>query len=662
MNIIEIMIRPETVQAILDACRIEEVIGEFVGLKKRGVNMLGLCPFHNEKTPSFTVSPVKGIYKCFGCGKAGNAVNFVMEHEHYTYPEALRFLAKKYHIEIEESIPDPGELEALNERESLFLINDFAQKHFSSILFDSEEGKAIGLSYLKERDFTIDIIKKFQIGYSPEQWDNLSKAAIDNGYKREFLVKTGLSIEKEERIYDRFRARIIFPIHNLTGRVIGFTGRILTSEKDKPKYVNSPESEIYNKSKSLYGIYFARNAIAHQNLCLLVEGNADVIALFQSGIENVVASSGTSLTTDQIRIIKRYTNNITILYDGDSAGIKAAIRGTEMILEEGMNVRIVLFPEGEDPDSYARKHRPAEVIEFIEKNSVNFIAFKVKLLMQETRNDPIKTAGMIKEIVQTISMIPDAISRSLYLKQCSDMMGVPEQTLINELNRLLRKKIAKKDPDVREEDIPDETPPDLEQGIMLDPFDSYDIEKYIVQLILNYGTVDIIVKDVNENGEPIETNVKVAEFIVNDLKNDDLTFHDPVFEAIFNEYSLMLEKGEIPDEQYFIQFPDEEIARISSDLISSRYELSQNWMTKHRINVPTREDENRNVLIHDIMESVISIRTRRLEKMIHDIQEQLREAQEAGKDDDVMIFLSRDKDLKVAYLKLNQSLGRIVTR
>ena len=652
------MIRPETIQAILDACRIEEVVGDFVSLKKRGVNMIGLCPFHNEKTPSFTVSPVKGIYKCFGCSKAGNAVGFIMEHEHYTYPEALRYLAKKYHIDIEETAPDPQEVQAQNEKESLFQINAFAQKLFTDFLHDTEEGRAIGLSYFKERLFTTDIIKKFQLGYSPAQWDFFTKAALEAGYQKEFLLKSGLSIDKDGRLYDRFRERVMFPIHNQSGRVIGFTGRILTAEKDKPKYVNSPESEIYNKSRSLYGVYFARNEIAKKDECLLVEGNADVLAMFQSGIENVVASSGTSLTTDQIRMIKRYTRNITILYDGDPAGIKAAIRGTEMILEEDMDVRIVLFPEGDDPDSYARKHRPAELLDFIHKNAVNFISFKAKLLMQETRNDPIKTAGLIKEIVRTISIIPDAIARNLYIRQCSQLMSVPEQTLTNELNRLLRKRLAKKEPEVKEEDIPEEVIPD--QGVMFDPFDSYDQERYIVQLLINYGSLEINVEE--EEKEGASRNLSVAEFLIKDFKEDDLHFEDPVFARIFDEFVVKLDGGTVPDEQYFINYPESEIARVCIDLISSPYVLSRNWMDRHHIQVPTRDDDNRRILIQDLIESVTAIRSRRIEKMIRDNQLELRQAQEVKNDEDVLICLAKDKELKGIYIKLNQILGRIIPR
>lgn len=624
--------------------------------------MLGLCPFHNEKTPSFTVSPVKGIYKCFGCSKAGNAVNFIMEHEHYSYPEALRYLARKYHIEIEEAEADPAEKAAADEREGLFLTNAFAQKHFTHQLFETEEGKAVGLSYLKEREFTTDIIRKFQLGYSPEAWDNLTGAALQSGYRKDYLVTLGLSVEKDQRLYDRFRGRIIFPIHNQSGRVIGFTARLLGNEKDKPKYVNSPESEIYNKSKTLYGIFFARNAIAKKDHCLLVEGNADVISLFQSGVENVVASSGTSLTADQVRMIKRYTSNITILYDGDSAGIKAAIRGTEMILSEGMNVRIVLFPDGEDPDSYARTHRPAELEAFIDKNAVNFIAFKLKLMLAESKNDPIKTAGLIKDIVQTISLIPDPISRSLYLRQCSEMMNIPEQTLVNELNRLLRKKLIRKDPDVREDDVPavETIPPD--QNKIINPLSSFEQEKYLIQLLLNYGDIKIDVTEKNEAGEEISHSIHVGELIVQDLVNDELHFEDPNFAQIFELYAAALARQEIPNEHYFINHPETALASVCIDLISSPYVLSRNWEERHHITVPTKEDENSKVLVNDITESLLAIRIRRLENMIYEVQEELKAIQADASEEDIMILLQRDKTLKEAYTRLNSGLGRIITR
>jgi DNA primase len=656
------MIHPETIQRIIEATRIEEVVSDFVSLKKRGVNYLGLCPFHNEKTPSFTVSPAKGIFKCFGCGKAGNSVGFVMEHEKMTYPEALRYLAKKYHLEIEEQEPDPLEAETRNERESLLALNAFAQKHMSTNLFETEEGKAIGLSYLKERGFTTEIIKKFQLGYCPDEWDNLIKAATQNGYQKDYLLKTGLAVGKDGQMYDRFRSRIVFPIHNLTGKVIGFTARILKPDKTKPKYVNSPESDIYNKSKSLYGIFFARNAIVQQDNCLLVEGNADVVSLSQSGIENVVASSGTSLTGDQVRLIKRYSNNITVLFDGDPAGIKAAVRGAEMILEEGMNVRIVLFPEGDDPDSFARRNRPAEVMEFITKNSVSFIAFKVKLLLADTKNDPIKMAGLIKDIVQTISLIPDNISRMMYIRECSGMMNIPENTLFNELNKILRKKFYKKDPAVQQEDVPEESIPDLSAQILTDPFDSYPQEKYIVSLLLNYGNREILMQDKDEDDRDIEVAVFAAQFIINDLKRDEVVFSDPSLGAIVREYELALETGIVPDEQYFIQHPDGQLAQTVIDLITSPYTLSQNWMVRHRIDVPTYDDEDRTVLTRDIAESVLAIKSRRIEKSIHEVQQQIKAAQDAGNMDDAILLIRQEKDLKAVYQSINDQLGRIIPR
>ena len=486
------MITRDTIDTIISTIRIEEVIGDFVTLRRRGVNMIGLCPFHNEKTPSFTVSPAKGIYKCFGCGKAGNGVNFVMEHEHFSYPEALRYLANKYQIEIEEEVQSIEMQEQISEREALFNLNQFALDFFEKTLHDTEEGKAIGLSYLKERGVRDDIIRKFKLGYSPSTWDAFTKHAREHGYKLEALVKSGMTLQKDERAYDRFHSRVIFPIHSVSGKVIGFGGRILTSEKNRPKYVNSPESEVYNKSKSLYGIYFARNPITLKDNCFLVEGYTDVISLHQAGIENVVASSGTSLTHEQIRMILRYTKQVTILYDGDPAGIKASFRGIDMIVEEGMDVKIVLFSDGEDPDSYARNHHPDEVEKFITKHADNFILFKTRMLLGETKGDPIQKAALIKEIVNTISLIPDGISRTLYIKECSALMNVPEQVLMNEVRKLLRNKIKKQIPVVEKpEDIgwmEDTTAPSQEEIDLMS--DEYQERELIRQLLL-YGREEI---------------------------------------------------------------------------------------------------------------------------------------------------------------------------
>jgi len=409
------MIDHATIDRIFQTADITEVVSDFVSLKKRGVNYLGLCPFHNEKTPSFTVSPSKGIYKCFGCGKGGNSVNFIMEHEHLTYPDALRYLARKYHIEIEEAHESDEEVQQRNDRESMMVLSAFAQKYFSRILTGNDEGRAVGLSYFRERGFHGDVIEKFQLGYAPEQRDALVQEAHKNGYKTEFLVKTGLAIEKNDRLFDRFAGRVIFPIHSLSGRVIGFGGRILKSDVQAAKYLNSPESEIYHKSATLYGIYFARNAMVKADKCILVEGYTDVISMHQSGIENVVASSGTSLTEDQIRLIKRFTSNVTILYDGDPAGIKASLRGIDMVLEQGMHVRVVLLPEGEDPDSFSRSHSSSELLKYLADNESDFITFKARLLSADAGKDPVKRANLIQEVVRSVSVIPDRIETGTFM-------------------------------------------------------------------------------------------------------------------------------------------------------------------------------------------------------------------------------------------------------
>jgi len=477
----------DTINTIIETARVEEVVGDFVTLRKRGVNMIGLCPFHNEKTPSFTVSPAKGIYKCFGCGKAGNSVNFVMEHEHYTYPEALKFLAKKYNVEVEEEEQTPEQIKELNEKESLFAVSAFAQKFFTDQLFNSEEGKSIGLSYFKNRDLLEHTIEQFQLGYSPNSWDAFTKHALKNGFNLEYLVKSGLTIDKNGNQFDRFSGRVIFPIHNLSGRVIGFGGRILKSEERKAKYVNSPESDIYSKSQVLYGIYYAKNAIIKKDNCYLVEGYTDVISLFKAGFENVVASSGTSLTTDQIRLIKRYTPNITILFDGDEAGLKASFRGIDMILEQGMNVKVVMFPQGEDPDSYVRSHRSIEVEEFLATNSKDFIQFKTNILLKDAKKDPVKRAGLIKEIVQSIALIPDQIIRSVYVRECSVMMEMAEQTLMNELNKNLRKKFKQSNQQSFPEQILEAPEIPAEKQLEVNYNDTEYQEKDVIRLLLNFG-------------------------------------------------------------------------------------------------------------------------------------------------------------------------------
>ena len=639
----------------MSVVKIEEVIGDFVNLKRRGVNYLGLCPFHNEKTPSFTVSPAKGIYKCFGCGKAGSSIQFLMDHEHFTYPESLKYLAKKYQVEIEEEEQSPEQVKEENEKESLFLLNEFARQYFSDTLFEKEEGKAVGLSYLKERGFREDTIRKFQLGYSLESWDDFTLHALDQGYKPDYLAKTGLSIKKETRMIDRFHGRVIFPIHSASGRIIGFGGRILTGDKNVAKYLNSPESEIYNKSKSLYGLHFARNAIISKDTCYLTEGYTDVISLHQSGIENVVASSGTSLTQEQIRLIKRYTRNITILYDGDPAGIKASLRGIDMILEEGMNVKIVLFPEGEDPDSYARKHRSTDVEYFVTKKAANFILFKTKLLLEETAGDPIKKAELIKEIVNTIALIPDGISRSVYIKECSATLQVSEQTLVNEINKIFRKKYSKKIQDAQTATtVPDitEFPAEPQIDYDLDSVESQ--EREVIRLILLYGN-ETMEFEQKAGDDSIETvNVKITDFIINDLRNDEIMFENTDLQKIFDEFAGNLDKEIYPDKDHFWNHTDPKISVLSIDLCLTPYEISHNW-EKNNVFVKQEKEHLKEI----VMTAVLGLKARKIEKLIADNQKKLKEA---SSDDDSTRLLKEQIGLKTISRDIHDQLGRIIIK
>lgn len=640
----------------MSVVKIEEVIGDFVNLKRRGVNYLGLCPFHNEKTPSFTVSPVKGIFKCFGCGKAGDTVRFLMDHEHFTYPEALKFLAGKYQVEIVEEEQSPEQVKEENEKESLFQLNEFARQYFSDTLFDREEGKAIGLTYLRERGFRDETIKKFQLGYSIDSWDDFSTHAHDKGYKPEFLLKTGLSIQKENRLIDRFHGRVIFPIHSASGRIIGFGGRILTGDKNVAKYFNSPESEIYNKSKSLYGLHFARNAIISKDTCYLVEGYTDVISMHQSGIENVVASSGTSLTQEQIRLIKRYTPNITILYDGDPAGIKASFRGIDMILEEGMNVKIVLFPDGEDPDSYARKHRSSDVEYFVTKKAVNFILFKTKLLLEETAGDPIKKAGLIKEIVNTIALIPDGISRSVYVKECSASLQVSEQTLVNEINKILRQKYSKKlkDGETGPVGLPETTEFPAEPQIEYD-MDSVEWqEREIIRLLLLYGN-ELLAFEQKKEDETAETiYVKVVDYIVNEIRNDEISFENKDLLKIFDEFSRNLDKEIYPGKDHFWNHPDPSISVLSIDLCLMPYELSYNW-EKNNVEIKLEKEH----LKEFIMRAVLGLKAKKIEKIIIENQKKLKDS---PSDADVSERINIIKNLSTIKMRIHSELGRIIIK
>lgn len=640
--------------SILDTVRIEEVVGDFVSLKRRGANLIGVCPFHKEKTPSFIVSPAKGIFKCFGCGKAGDSVRFIMEHEHYSYPEALRFLAQKYGIIIEEKEQTPEEMVAQNERERMFNVNSFAQQYFSSTMKNDEEGLAIGMSYFRERGFRDAIIDKFQLGYCLNQRDAFVQHAVKNGYSKELLLKVGLASGNEERTYDKYQGRVIFPIHNLTGKVIGFGARILSGDKTKAKYLNSPESEIYNKSQTLYGIYFAKNEISRLDNCILVEGYADVLSMHQAGIENTVASSGTSLTTEQIRLISRYTKNITVLYDGDSAGLHAALRGTDMILEEGMNVRIVVLPPDEDPDSFVQ-HNPIEVVrEYIANNAKDFISFKTQLLLKDAQNDPIRRAEVLKDIVGSIAVIPDAIYRASYIKECSRLMEMPEQSLMNELNKILRSKIKKNNPS---QEIPDIVVDNVKIEQQTSPVDVVPIgfyqEQELVKLLLMYGDKEIDIDGFDENNNPAVFKISVASFIIDDLKNDDLLFKNEVHRLVFDIFDRALDEGQLPNEQYFTSNENLQIAEMAASLLSSPYKLD-NW-GKHDIKVKTEED---------VLSKMVSTTLLRFKDMVIDEKrnEVTKQLMETANIDDQMILLHKKKKLDDLRIRINKELGIVVAK
>jgi DNA primase len=649
-------ISKETIDKIMDTVRIEEVIGEFVSLKKSGQNYKGFSPFTEERNPSFFVSPVKNIFKCFSSNKGGSVVTFLMEHEHYTYPEALRFLARKYGIEIEETEQSPEEKEKMDEREALFQLNTVAQKFFFNQLLETDEGKSVGLSYFKEREYNKDIIEKFGLGYSPENWDALTEYCLSEGYKLEYLVKTGLTIERDDKKrYDRFRARVMFPIFNLSGRVVGFGGRILTKEENKPKYVNSPESAIYNKSNVLYGLNLAKSEIIRQDKCYLVEGYTDVISMHKAGFENVVASSGTALTPDQIRLIKRFTKNITILYDGDQAGIMASFRGIDLILEQGMNVRIVMFPEDEDPDSYVRNHRTAETKEFL-AGEKDFIRFKTSLLLEDAKGDPVKKAGLIREIVETISLIPDSIYRNVYIKECSSLLDTPEQILVNELNKIIRKKYSKQQQDP-EPYYPEMEPESVPQLKDIDHTDSESQEKVIIRLLLQYGNSEIFLERLveEEEGEVMKENigVTVGKYLVSAIKADDLNFNNAIYQMIFDEYQSLLAQDREVDEKDFINHEMEQVRSTCADLLSSKYELSENW-EKNRIFVTT-EDRRLNRLVDS---SLLAFKIKKIEVSMSSIQNKLKNTED---DEDLDILLMEFQDLKNISKKFNADLSRIIT-
>ena len=585
------MIDQATIDRILDAAQIVEVVSDFVTLRKRGVNYVGLCPFHNEKTPSFSVSPSKGLCKCFSCGKGGNAVHFIMEHEQMSYPEALRYLAKKYNIEIKERELTNEEKEVQSNRESMFIVNNFARDYFQNILKNHVDGRSIGLAYFRQRGFRDDIIDKFQLGFSTEGRDALAQEALRKGFKQEFLVKTGLCYETDDhKLRDRFWGRVMFPVHTLSGKVVAFGGRVLSTENKKlAKYVNSPESEIYHKSNELYGIYFAKQAIVKQDHCFLVEGYTDVISMHQSGVENVVASSGTSLTPGQIRLIHRFTNNITVLYDGDMAGIKASIRGIDMLLEEGMNIKVCLLPDGDDPDSFARKHNATEFQNFIQEHETDFIRFKAQLLMEDAGKDPMKRAELINDIVRSIAVIPEAIVRDVYIKECGQLLRIEDKLLVSEVAKRRELQAEKGNKPIASNNAPtpqpgEMPPPFPPEEMEADTYQSfipqegkegqefYKYERLIIQMIVRYGE-KVMCNLTDEEGN--EVPVTVVEYVINDLKEDELAFHNPLHRRILSEASEHIHDQEFASERFFVAHPDPKISTIATELASDRYQLSK---------------------------------------------------------------------------------------
>ncbi|MBP5759746.1 MAG: DNA primase [Bacteroidales bacterium] len=636
------MIPPDTVQKILDATRIEEVLSEFVSLHRRGASYWGCCPFHNEKTPSFSVSPSRGIFKCFGCGEGGNAVHFLMKHEHFSYPDALRFLANKYGIEIKEKELTDEERQAQTERDTLFHVSEFAQKHFADLLYNNEDGRNIGLAYFYERQLSDDIIKKFGLGYCLDEWEAFTKYALSQGYSEDALVKSGLSIMKEgseKRIYDRFRGRVMFPIFNASGRVLGFSGRVLTSEKTAAKYVNSPDSEIYNNSNTLYGIFQAKSAISRQDLCYLVEGNIDVISMHQAGLENTIASCGTSLTKEQIRMIKRYTRNVTLMYDGDPPGVKAAIRAIDLLLGEGMRVRVVLFPDNDDPDSYAKKYGSEAIQNFVKDNAIDFVRFKTGILLKDAGNDPLKISQAASEMVNTIALVGDLMERTESVHECASMMRISEDTIAQSVAKaILRNKQKAYDEEHKNaETAPQETTPppadETDSGtttpitsqsgnqFLQSFFPCEEQEKKIIEILLSHGNDTITQPAKDEDGKDIFEEYYVATLVIGDILNDNIKFDNPLYQSIFDEYEAFLKQGSLPPDQHFVNHPKEDIRLLAATLLSQPYSISEKWYEMYNISTPSPDDPN--VIANDLHDSMLNLKMKKLEQKITELKNEL---------------------------------------
>lgn len=691
------MIDQKTVNKIMDTARIEEVVGDFVSLRKSGANYMGLCPFHDEKTPSFSVSPAKGIFKCFSCGKGGNVVHFVKEHEQISYSEALKWLAKRYHIEVVEKELSEEEIQRNNDRESMFIVNEFARDYFVENLHNSIEGKSIGLQYFQgQRHLREDIVRKFQLGYCSEQRDAFSLKALQSGYQKDMLLKTGLSIETANHaLFDRYRGRVIFPVHTISGKVVAFGGRILKKDDKLAKYVNSPESEIYSKSAELYGLYFAKKSITKENCCYLVEGYLDVISMHQAGIENVVASSGTSLTHGQIRQIHRFSENITVLYDGDGAGIKAALRGINLLLEDGMNVKVVLLPEGEDPDSYTQTHSASELKEYIRQNECDFIRFKTNILLKDSANDPIARARIIQDIVESIALIPNEIIRSEYIKACSHQLQTREELLLKEVSKkryeLAERNRQKRNYEKHQQELGAQQPPsytnpeaeapvsedllramtqapDQEQKPVSqpkkpgrDPLEAY--EKNLLKMVVRYGE-RVLYQDE-------ETCISVLQFIKSELEDDQIVFRHPVYRDMMQEAYEQLEDEAFIPERYFLRHHRNDFSMIAAELITERYELSKIYRsdiqdensTASSTNFTQKVEKEEDLLFEIVPRYIMELKYRILREKITEAMEQIKLSERQGNNDALLQWMKEYRNLRELEKAFAKELGeRIISR
>jgi len=702
------MIDQSTIDRIMDAARIEEVVGEFVTLRKRGVNYTGLCPFHDEKTPSFSVSPTKGICKCFSCGKGGNVVHFMMEHEQLSYYDALKWLAKKYSIEIVEKELSSEEQQVRNDRESMFILNEFARDYYVRTLHEHIDGKSIGLGYFKERGFREDIIRKFQLGFSLEKKDEFSKEALKKGYQKEFLLKTGLALAYDNGdLHDRYRARVLFPVLTLSGKVVAFGGRILKKDEKAAKYVNSPESEIYHKSNELYGIYFAKQAIAKQDKCFLVEGYTDVISMHQAGIENVVASSGTALTHGQIRMIHRFTKNVTVLYDGDAAGIKASLKGINLLLDEGLNIKVLLLPDGEDPDSFSKKQSASDFATYIKENETDFIRFKTTILLKDAGDDPIKRAHLIQDLVESISLIADDITRSVYIKECSRQLDFDEHLLqkevnkkrLNQLQREQQKRVSEQNGhsridrtiltnEIQNHRLPETPPHPTDDFFVPPPSEEYyagnlsfpagesvtsgsesskqvenentarnrldQFERNLIQQIVRFGGIELG-EDETEDGHI--RKVSVTEYIISDLNEDHISLENPLYARIMNEAGVQAHKPGFRSERYFLNHRDPEISLLAADLVSEPYELSK---IHYRFQTIEKEQDKLGETIPHIL---VDLKNAIIQQQMYLVEQELKKAQREKNDSEVQRLSIHLMEMQLIKKDLSKNLGeRIVVR